>query len=164
MAKANLTAARLRELLHYDADAGVFTRLVQRGGLGRPGSRPNTLSNYGYPLIGVDGVLYLAHRLAWLYVRGEWPVGYLDHINGVKTDYRICNLRDATQHVNMQNLRKPTRLNRSGYLGVCRNHNRFRATIKIDGKQKFLGNFDSAEEAHAAYLEAKRKHHEGCTI
>lgn len=169
MAKADLTAARLRELLQYNPETGEWLRLQASGKrLTRPDSvgpvrgQGNWL---GYKQISVDGHQYQAHRLAWLYMVGQWPNGQIDHINGDGKDNRWSNLRDVEPRVNTQNQRTARKDNRLGLLGVYPNHNRFMARISTPEKRnKYLGTFDTAEEAHEAYLKAKRQFHEGCTI
>jgi hypothetical protein len=85
------TQARLRELLHYDEDAGVFTwRIGRRKCVA--GAVAGTTTKFG-PLIGLDGRQYLAHHLVWLYMRGEWPEGMVSHVNGDNCDNRWENLR-----------------------------------------------------------------------
>lgn len=159
MAKADLTAQRLRELLHYDSETGLFTRAAT----GKPAG---CVAPTGYISISVDGKDYLGHRLAWLYVHGEWPKQMIDHVNGVRNDNIFTNLRDVSSRVNGQNQRKPAARNGSGYLGVswAEDRGKWTAQINIDGRVTKLGRFTSPEDAHAAYLAAKRKHHEGCTI
>ena len=90
-----LTAARLRELLQYDPETGVFTRLVKTSNGIKVGDVAGTADARGYILIRVDGWLHLAHRLAWLHMTCEWPKGMIDHINGVRDDNRWSNLRRA---------------------------------------------------------------------
>ena len=110
---------------------------------------------------------FSAHRLAWLYVTGDWPVGVIDHINGDRTDNRFENLRDVTQKTNSENLRGPQKRTASRFLGVHaqrRKSTRFLAQIVTDGKLKHLGSFSTPEPAHEAYLAATRRLHEGCTI
>jgi len=158
-----LTADRLRELLHYDPETGVFTRRLKRGGYAA-GSRVGYTAPDGRVLVSVDNKNFRAHRLVWLYVHGEWPSNDVDHINGDPSDNRLCNLRDVPHMVNLQNRVRPTRANRHGLIGVTKNHDRFMAQIKIDGRRVYIGTYDTPEEASAAYLEAKRKHHPGCTI
>lgn len=165
MAKADLTAARLRELFQYSEDTGQFIRLIGvRGMGGHVGAICGSPDRKGHIYMCVAGARYAAHRLAWLYVKGVWPSDQIDHINGEKADNRICNLRLATTATNTQNQRRARSDSLSGVLGVSAKGNRFRAGIKIDGKQTFLGSFATSDEAHAAYLAAKRSHHAGCTI
>jgi len=159
-----LTVARLRELLAYDPEAGVFVWLVGRG-RAAAGAVAGTLARDGYLRIGVDGQGCAAHRLAWLMHYGEWPTGQIDHRDGCRTNNRIANLRDVTTSVNNQNQRKARADNKScGLLGVTANCGRWMAQIQVDRKKRRLGLFDTPERAHAAYLEAKRELHEGCTI
>lgn len=160
-----LTAARLKELLHYDPETGVFT-WIAGGCLGRNRRHKTagTKHRRGYIQIQIDGVIYKAHRLAWLYVHGQWPTGLIDHRNGVQDENRFGNLRDATFLINSQNRRGPQRNTSSGLLGAHKHQNAFTSRIRVDGAIKHLGSFKSAEEAHAAYLTAKRQLHEGCTI
>ncbi|MDE1139960.1 MAG: HNH endonuclease [Paraburkholderia tropica] len=165
MSEVGLTAERLRELLWYNPETGVFTWRVRPGRKMRIGQEAGSMTANGYVQIKVDKRRYLAHRLAWLHVHGEWPIDDIDHINGVRTDNRIENLRDVTGHVNMQNLKKATAQNKTAkMLGVTMSRDRYQAQIKVDGKYKYLGVFESAEAAHEAYLVAKRELHPGCTI
>lgn len=90
-----LTQARLKELFHYDKETGAFTHIKARRGV-RVGKILGCLANNGYLVIRADGKLYLAHRLAWMYVHGAFPPDQLDHINRMRTDNRLCNLRLAT--------------------------------------------------------------------
>tara|TARA_R110000787_G_scaffold105430_1_gene212847 strand:- start:31 stop:522 length:492 start_codon:yes stop_codon:yes gene_type:complete len=162
-----LTQERLKELFHYDPYTGVFTRLVRISRNTKVGDIAGRLRNSkGYHYIRLDGKFYYTHRLAWLYMIGEFPSGQIDHINGNKDDNRFTNLRDVSQSTNMQNLRKPRSGNTSGFLGVSWNQQscNWRAQIRICGKKKYLGGFPTAELAYEAYLTAKRLHHNGCTI
>jgi hypothetical protein len=166
MAGADLTAQRLRDLLDYEPNTGIFTRRVWRGGTSRAGSVAGAShGKTGYLQISVDGRLYFAHRLAWLHYYGEHPKKHIDHINGDKSDNRISNLRDVSRSVNLQNVRRARVDNlATGLLGVIRSRDKFSAHIFVDGKSKHLGVYSTAPEAHAAYLIAKRAMHEGCTI
>jgi hypothetical protein len=160
-----ITQERLKQLFMYDENTGNFIRLVNRRGNGRSGRVAGHCNKaLGYILIGVDYGMYRAHRLAWLYVYGVWPQHDIDHINGVKTDNRIANLRDVPPVVNSQNLKKAPSTNKLGFLGVSFWQNKYRAVIRVEGKQKYLGSYETPELAHQAYVEAKRKYHEGCTI
>lgn len=170
MAESNLTAARLRELLNYDPSTGLFTWRVSRQGSGaKPGKLAGAKGKNGYVYIGVDQRRMLAHRLAVLYVTGSLPAGLVDHIDGVKVNNRWANLRSADKSINGQNMRKPHSGNSSGLLGVSRSKvndaNPWLAQIKPPGcGTKNLGYFSTPEEAHEAYLAAKRLLHDGNTL
>ena len=151
-----LTAERLRRLLSYDPETGVFTWLGS--GTGRRASDiAGTIVN-GYFHIWIGDRSYKAHRLAWLYQTGEWPEGYLDHANMDKADNRWCNLRLATDSKNQANTH--TRFT-GRFKGVDWNKKmkRYRALITVNGKQHFLGYFDADKPhlAYAAYCIAARK-------
>jgi hypothetical protein len=140
----------------YDDDTGVFTH--------KNGKTAGNKNLHGYVRIGFDGKTHSAHRLAWLYVYGEFPKGHLDHINGIRHDNRISNLREVSMSGNSMNQRKAHSHNSTGFLGVSRMRNKFSAVICINGVQKYLGIFDTPSEAHSVYLFHKRKLHETCTI
>jgi hypothetical protein len=146
-----LTAERLRELMDYDPETGVFTRRVHAGarGRGRAGDVAGSVDDKGYIRIVVDGRRRLAHRLAWLYVTGEWPAEQIDHISGVRDDNRMCNLREATHAENCRNAKR--RSGRTGFKGVVPRGNRYIARIKKGGRCIHLGTFETPEAAHAAY-------------
>lgn len=119
----------------------------------------------GYIRVMADGQRYKAHRLAWLYVHGEWPAEDIDHRNGVRHDNRITNLRAVPRSVNNQNIRGPLGNNKStGLLGVHKRGSKWTAHIWAGEKLRHLGTFPDAEAAQGAYLSAKRKLHLGCTI
>ena len=160
-----ITAAFLRELFHYDPETGVFTRLVTRQGQGaRAGDVAGTLKPSGYLTIWICGANHMAHRLAWLYVHGKWPTHEIDHIDGNRANNAIANLRDVTRSVNHQNLRRARSDSAHGFLGVSPFFGKWKARITVNRVFQHLGVFDTPEEAHAAYLEAKRRLHVGCTI
>lgn len=155
-----ITQSRLKELLSYDPETGVFTRIVRTSSNARIGDIAGCLTPYGYRQISIDGKDYLSHRLAWLYMTGAWPTDQMDHINGVRDDNRFVNLHEATDAENQQNRALPSN-NTSGFLGVSwhKPTNKWRADIMIAGHQKFLGYFTTPEAAHEAYLAAKAIHH-----
>ena len=165
MADLSLSLDLLRECLHYDPDTGHFTRKVAtKGPSGRVGSVCGYSDQKGHLYLCFKGSRYAIHRLAWFYVHGCWPKDLIDHINGDRGDNRIVNLREADVVLNGQNQRRARSGSRSGVLGVTIQKNRFRASIGVEGKSKYLGLYATAEEAHAVYIAAKRVLHEGCTI
>jgi hypothetical protein len=163
-ASMNLTASRVRELLNYDPETGVMTWVVTPGRRTKAGRVAGSLKSDGYVKIGVLGKRYPAHRLAWLYMTGEWPKNQIDHMDGKGANNAWNNLRDVPQKVNSQNLRRCKITNSTGLLGVSRTKWGFVAEIQLDGKKHHIGVFETPVDAHAAYLEAKRSLHEGCTI
>lgn len=164
--KEMITQPRLKELLSYDPDTGVFTWAVNRF-RARVGMVAGSLHGEGYRKIKLDGIDYLEHRLAWLYVTGAFPQEDTDHINGNRADNRIVNLRDVSRTTNMHNERAPRTNGTSGFLGVSwvSSRKKWRAKITVGSKRKTIGEFSSPEAAHEAYLNAKRVlHADGCTI
>ena len=160
-----MTSDRLKYFLSYDPNTGEFRRKTVLRGHGKVGQIAGGVDKDGYIQIRVDGKQHRAHRLAWLYVHGEMPEHEIDHINGIRTDNRIDNLRAASDAINAQNVRQARTDNKStGRLGVYPNGSKFRAVITVSGKLVHLGQFDSAEEASSAYVAAKRKFHLGCTL
>lgn len=152
--KPELTADQLREVLIYDAETGVFTwRNASRRCV--VGAVAGSMHGAGYRQIRLLGRLHLSHRLAWLYVYGEWPVNQIDHINGERTDNRIANLRQATNAENCQNVRAHS--DGCGLIGVTwsKSKRKWVSGIGINGTRKYLGYFDTAQAAHERYLEAK---------
>lgn len=166
MSKNNstLTAEVLRTVLHYAPDTGVFTWLVIPTSRIPAGAVAGSLGSTGHYIIALHNKQWKAHRLAWLYMTGSWPVNEIDHINGNRADNRFINLRDVTRKENTQNQRRAARSSKSGLLGATPYKNVWRAAIGADGVWKHLGFYSTPEEAHAAYLEAKRKLHSTCTI
>lgn len=146
-----LTAEALRSRLAYDETSGLFTRVTTTNARHRIGGLAGTLHSKGYWVIGIDGKNYKAHRLAWLYVHGEWPAGEIDHINGDKRDNRIANLRVATRSENTTNRFRARSDNRLGVLGVTQIGNRYIARFK----DRYLGIFKTIDEAHSAYMAAR---------
>ena len=156
----SVESARLKESLHYDPDTGIFTNLKSRGAA-KKGSVAGCKDSKGHSQIMLDNKRYQAHRLAWLYVHGNFPEKDIDHINEIKTDNRICNLRLDSNRENEQNVSSVRLNNTSGLTGVTwhKKHKEWRAQIKIKGKKKYLGQYNTPEEAHAAYLCAKTELH-----
>jgi hypothetical protein len=153
-----------REVFDYDAETGALIRRTAAGTRAITGVPSGRADRHGHVRVRFDGKEYAAHRLVWLHVTGQLPRGEIDHINGIRSDNRISNLRDVTHRVNLENRRCATKRNVSGVLGVTKRGGSYSARIKLNGKPVYLGSFGSAAEAHAAYLAAKRAHHEGCTL
>ncbi len=147
-----LTAERLRELLEYNSETGVFRWKVNKGRKFKAGMIAGNI-NHGYRVIEIDGKLYGAHRLAWLHAHGRWPAREIDHINRIKDDNRIANLREATRAQNRANC-GATKNNTAGVRGVFKRRFKFRAQIACAGRSYYLGDFSTVEEAWAAYLGA----------
>lgn len=165
-----ITQGYLKSIINYNPDTGEFhwKEVEKKIKSRRPDLSAGGVGFHGYHLIQLTGSrkLWRAHRLAWLYVYGELPPGPIDHINNIRNDNRILNLRLTTASENLENLKVATSKSKSGILGVSRRpgHDKWRAFICVKGKRMALGTFDSAEQAHDAYLKAKRLMHAGCTI
>lgn len=156
--KEPLTQAFLKSVLHYDCDTGLFVWRENRG-------RIKALSHAGgdsrgYTRIRVNYGWYRAHRLAWLYMTGNFPDCAIDHINGTRDDNRWSNLRLATGSVNQQNRHSAASNSKSGFLGVIPIGEKFFAQIYVNrGDKRYLGTYATPELAHAAYVKAKRELH-----
>lgn len=160
-------AEALRRELTYDPVTGVFTRLISRSNTVAVGEAAGSVDDMGYVRINLLGGRYRAHQLAWLYMTGEWPQTDIDHINGRRDCNQWVNLRAVSRTVNLQNRRAANPLNKtSGLLGASWSEQaqKWWSYIRVDGKTRHLGLYSTAEEAHSAYLVAKRALHEGCTI
>lgn len=157
-----MNASELRSILMYDRLSGIFRWRSSLGGV-TFGAIAGRVKSDGYIEIHVRGKSYGAHRLAWLYVYGEFPKNEIDHINGNRADNRIRNLRNATKAENQHNRSLVSRISASGLTGVFPNKNgKWSAGIRVDGKRTTIGSFATKEEASAAYLRAKRKLHPKC--
>jgi HNH endonuclease len=151
MMTSDLTHARLCELLSYDAETGAWTWLVGGRGGTKAGAVAGCLDGQGYVIIGIDGRLYRAHRLAVFYMTGAWPKGDTDHWNLRKADNRWVNLREATRAQNVANtpLRRDNKL---GIKGVYRlPSGKYRVTIMYQGKNRHLGYYATQELAAWMY-------------
>lgn len=152
-----MTQAELMEALHYDPATGVFTWRSSPGMRRvRVGSPAGGGKKTGYRVITVYGRKYAAHRLAWLYVTGNWPVADIDHRNRQRDDNRIHNLREATRMQNAQN-RKPRAGAASGFTGVSLSGGKWCAVIMHNGRQRVLGRFDDLGRAKSARLAAEHE-------
>ena len=158
-----LDQQHLKSILKYDARTGHF-RWLKCAHPELVGQRAGSKDKKGYVQIQIAGKIYKAHRLAWLWMTGKFPIAHVDHRNALTGDNRWTNIRSVTRTVNQQNIRLPKKNNHSGFLGVIKKGARWRAAITVDGKGKYLGTFNTPEEAHQAYLNAKRKFHPGNTL
>jgi hypothetical protein len=160
MTAAILTQVELKQQLHYEPETGIFTRLVSNSPTTKVGEVAGTLNKNGYVYIFTLFQRYRAHRLAWLYMTGSMPNLHIDHINGIRSDNRFCNLREATNEQNCKN-RKRTVANKSGFKGVSwSNHaNKWVAFATVNGKRKNLGYFSSAELASIAFQDFVKSNH-----
>jgi hypothetical protein len=155
----NLTHDRLKELFSYDEETGKFSRIVRCGRMS-VGVVDNVPAFFGYIYIAIDGSKYMAHRLAWFYVHGEWPKEEIDHIDGDKTNNKISNLRVATRCQNEAN--KPSYRNGSTKIkGVTWDKTRCKwfSHITQNGKMKNLGRFDCFGKALSVRISAARAQH-----
>lgn len=173
MTKRQPTFEEVSALLSYEPETGVFRwRVARTCGRGRvfaaAGAEAGTVDkSTGYRRISINYVHCYAHRLAWLLTHRNYPAGDIDHINGVRADNRLCNLRDVPHQVNQQNRRQAPKQSASGVLGVWRTRSgRWKAGLQHPVSRSLLhvGTFDTVEEARRAHLSAKRALHEGCTI
>jgi hypothetical protein len=167
MSHLDITLDQLRALLHYDPKTGRFTWRVKTCRKVVPGAIAGYTKPEGYTTIRINKRRYRTSRLAWFYVTGAWPTGDVDHIDGNPRNDAFCNLRDVSTAGNIQNQKRAHARNKTGgLLGVSKlkSSKRWRARICTNGVQTVIGWFDTPEEAHQAYLIAKRKHHSTCTI
>lgn len=159
-----LSVERLRALLHYEPDTGALTWLVKPNKRLAAGHPAGCRVPEGYRIVTAEGCRTYAHRIAWALTYGAWPKGEIDHIDGDPSNDRISNLRDVTHRTNAQNVRRSF-CGRDGLLGTSkRSDGRVLALIWHEGKQRYLGTFYTEQDAHVAYVTAKRQLHEGCTL
>jgi hypothetical protein len=159
-----ITQAELKEIFDY-VDGNLVYRYSPRKNK-KTGDIAGSIDSKGYLIVSVKGSRYKAHRLIWLWHYGEFPKHDIDHINGIRNDNHIENLRDVSRSVNMQNQKKGNVDNKSGLLGVHWNKDRdkWNSIIYINGKRKYLGLFNCKNKAYEAYIKAKRQFHEGNTL
>jgi len=155
-----LNFKRATELLEYASDTGVLRWRVDRKNGNcvrkRAGDVAGFIRSNGYLYVGIDGKSYLAHRLAWMLTHGSMPGSQIDHKNGDRSDNRLDNLRLADgkqQNANQTVLRSD---NSSGYRGVSysKARNKWVSWIRMNGKNRYLGQYDSPESAYDAYRKA----------
>ena len=157
---SDLTQDRLKELLHYESNTGIFTWRVSRRGTKGIHKQAGTLHRSGYRYVFAFGHKLAEHRLAWLYLYGALPPNEIDHLNGVKDDNRASNIRLATRRENLQNIRT-NKVGVSGEIGVVwhKAADKWAANIKVDGKVKHLGVFSDVQAAAKARSCAEVTYH-----
>jgi hypothetical protein len=148
-----ITAECLRELLHYAPVTGIWTRRVRTTNSVKVGDVVGCIHRFGDRIINISGHRFRASRLAWFYMKSEWPKGDVDHINGDRADDRWQNLREASRAQNSMNVRMRVD-NISGFKGVrwLRGRCKWPARIKLDGRERNVGYFDTAERAFIEYI------------
>jgi hypothetical protein len=154
-----ITQNKLRKILNYNLDTGVFTWRERIANCVRVGTVAGSSHGKGYWRLCLFGKNYLAHRLAWLYVYGYMPK-FIDHINGLKNDNRLQNLRACSHSENLRNRGRQSN-NKSGYKGVSWNNSKRKwiAQIMVDKKLVHIGYFQNSIQAANAYILAAIKHH-----
>lgn len=154
------TQGTLREYFKYNRKTGVFVWRLKPSNSVNAGDIAGSCTNHsGYINIGLKGKIFSAHRMAWIYCNGDIDKSiHIDHINGVKTDNRIANLRVATNAQNMQNVALYSN-NTSGFRGVSwiSTRERWRSQIRVNGKLKILGDFINKEDAILSAKKARDK-------
>ncbi len=148
-----LTQARLKELVNYDPDTGKFCKVKNGAPMG------HVKKALGYVILYIAGKQYLAHRVAVFYMTGCWPTEDTDHANGIRSDNRWQNVSAKSYSENQQNRGGAQRNNKLGVLGVRKYGHRFMAKIRVNREDHYLGLFKTPEEAHAVYMDAKRRLH-----
>lgn len=156
----DLTQVRLKEMLDYNPDTGMLQWRVRRNGVKPEKDAGYIMPDQGYRVIGIDRRVHKAHRLAWLWMTGEWPNCQIDHINCDRADNRWANLRSASNSENQRNAGARSS-NRVGLKGAhyCSGRDRWRSKIVVNGKTTWLGTFKTPEDAHFAYSRMAAKLH-----
>lgn len=157
VARDTATPEQVRKYLSYNPSTGTFTRRIGTGKGAHIGAVAGQLTKAGYTTISVCGRRHFAHRLAFAYMLGRYPEGIVDHKNGLKSDNRWENLREASKADNAGNA-KPHKDAAIPVKGVSFTQNgKYRAAIGIKGKQKHLGTFETLPEAAEAYSRAAQE-------
>lgn len=155
-----ITKEQIKEYLHYDPGTGEFTWVNLPARSRKAVGEVAGCDMRGYVGIWLYGKLWKAHRLAWVYMTGEYPQGYIDHINGIPNDNRFENLREATNLENQRNS-KMNASNTSGTRGLVwhKRDKNWQVSLRVDGRQKFIGTFKDKELAELVAEEAREKYH-----
>jgi len=150
----------IRKLFSYDCESGILFWKVKLNRSIRIGAKAGTINKYNkYLIVTIDKKKYMAHRIIWAYVYGFWPKNHIDHINHIRSDNKLLNLREATSQENSRNasIRKD---NTSGIAGVnlVKPTNKWGVFIKPYDKNLYLGSYDDFFEACCARLSASNKY------
>ncbi len=162
MRREELTQSKLKELLQYNPGTGIFTWKVKPSGIINAGDVAGhiyTSRQKQYMAIQIKRIKYAVHRLAWLYVHGDFPTDTVDHINGDGTDNRIENLRVVSLAENQKNKRR-YKNSTSGTTGVnwFAPSRKWRAIIQANGMRKHLGYFEDINDAINARKQAEKEY------
>lgn len=154
-ALAPITLARLRQVLDYDPDTGIFRWRIRPGFRFKPGDVAGTLER-GYRVIRIDNRGYRASNLAWLYCYGEWPSQNVSYRDGNPLNVRLDNLVEVS-NTRLRFDRKSNKSNVSGIKGVTfdRAKGRWLARIGVEGEVYYLGSYETKEAAAAALEHAR---------
>jgi len=157
MTASTLTQERLKKILHYNAESGIFTRLLSFNNFAKVGGKVGWICSNGYLNIKIAKKQYKAHRLAWLWEYGNWPEDQIDHINGCRTDNRLANLRAVSQAENLRNMGISSN-NVTGHRGVRldKRTGRYYAYIGDSKKGSHIGSYATFDEARDARLQQER--------
>ena len=157
----------LRKQVSYDPKTGVLTRIAKPPKSKAPlGPIKGSKKAEGHLKVAINGVERYFHQIAWFLYYGYWAEGIIDHIDTDPTNNRIKNLRQVTKHGNLLNRRKANKTNSSGLLGAhwITEKQKYHSSIWMNGKKTTLGYFNTAQEAHEAYVAAKRLLHPTNTL
>ena len=161
-----MNTSKIRDLLEFDSKTGKLKWKVSQGARAVVGETAGCLLSIGYIQIKINGEKYYAHRLIWEMFNDAIPEDMeIDHINGIRDDNHLSNLRCVPRQVNSQNLRKAQKNNKSTeVLNVYPHRKKFQVRITVDGKTINVGTYSTLKIAEGVALRAKRKHHKGCSI
>ena len=150
----------VKNLFYYDVESGMLFWRIGNGRNVKPWQEAKALNGNGYCTAKVNGKSYLTHRLAWLYVYGEFPKEDIDHKNRIRNDNRLCNLRAVSRTDNCQNISLPSH-NKSGHIGISwfKSHKSWTVYVKVNKKNKWLGNYKNLDDAIAARKAGEKQYY-----
>ena len=153
----NLFYPKFNEYLAYDPETGIVTQKKNKGTRSKAGTRAGGLNiSIGYRYLMFDKINYLEHRVIWLLTTGDWPKQEIDHINRIRDDNRLCNLREVTRLEN--SLNSPLRnSNRAHGVHWVKASNKYKVVFRINGVDKYFGYFSDYDEACKIAEQAKQK-------